>query len=1199
MSGAHHLITLSIMLTVALIPLADPVSAETPDQERPWEVLDRYSSTVFLAPGEMESLHFDPDLGKLVMDRTGTELSDTVLQAIEKVPRWTRTDLTRTFLEIGDSRATTYARLILDCSDERFLDELAFSISHTSFEVLERSSVYPRVFMDNVETLYENDLSIDYADIVDRANVSTIIYWINISGNRSSFELPSDIYYWYVVHPKITDEDPTYIDPSTGRASSNGKFWRDWLFNHADNGYPEDTSTSTVLYPKNATPPLLREVLSGVDTVWNGESYRAPAGYLNNGTGNRRPFDYKDHAIEKVSNWVEKTLPLNVKEEKNRIGSNPERSVQPVRISRNHYGNCGELQDLTVAAARAALIPARGVLNTGEDHVWSEFWERGWHQWDNYWSDGGSGIDNFGNYDADFQGSWGKELSTVYSWRGDGYVEMVTGNYSDTANFKATVVDPSGRPVDGARVLLATENHYDPEYLTISSWGHTDARGEVEFAIGDSRNFWSRSSSSLGNDPPDSSGSMQVTQVITNSQEGNDYTHRFRMPEIIDRPSAEKDPRGIREGEYMVHVEFDVRRSYLHGRNMFTENSFSYLLKDPGVLDLYLTDDENYEKCRSNSDFLAYEMNESSSYGELVSYLTADDHLIISNKGCLNTEKLISYNVTVYSLPTVLITSPGNGLRITHTEKAEFTGSAFSNFGLDTVRWRVDDGEWTEASDSSGDWSGFSFELDTSPLEVGEHSIEVKAITEESKQVTDTISIVVQDNIPPEISICSPSPDEIIVQGRAMEISGSCIDDYSIERLTLTLDDGPVQDITFSIADGNWTRTVDTLPLSVGEHDILVVAEDPAGHEMEQTVSFYLTESKKPEVSILSPENNSVFRSGDKVFLKGQARDNVQLRFLSCFGDGEEIGSISPPGRDGSWIHGIDTFTMTEGEHVIEVRAEDQEGNTNFSRITIILDGTPPELDIITPEPDMVYAPEGRLLVRASAWDAYELSDVRMVFDGSVISEGTLNLDDQWEMAIDLSPLNSGRYEYFVEATDIAGLRTRKEGTFHIDDEAPSIFTYNSDMEEFFIGDTVYLNGTVSDRWNIASLTISMDGEVWNLTEDIVNGFYSLAWDTSRLEPGNYTFEIKAADLVGNQEVIFVTLSGREMVVVNDTGEEDVQEMKQEKGLDVLLLVLLILPVLLLLIVLFITVLLVRRRKQVRPQPPQYPGTQGRQHQDL
>jgi len=1181
-----------LMLILTIIPVIMFVSADTPSEEKPWEILDQYSSSMYLSPGEIASFHFDPDLGVIVMDQPENLLPNTALQAIDKVPEWTRVNLTRTFLEIGSSKASVYGQLILDCSDPRFLDELSFSISHTPPEVLKRSTVYPQVFMDNVEMLYENDLVIDYADIVDFPDHSTVRYWVNESGVRTSFDLPVDIYYWNIVHPKITDEDPTYINPSTGAPSSGGEFWRDYIFNHADSSYPSDTSSSTVLYPKNATPPLLSDILSGVGTMWDGDSYKAPGGYLNNGTGNRRPFDYKDHAIEKVSNWVEKTLPLNVREESERIGRNPARSVQPVRISRNHYGNCGELQDLTIAAARASLIPARGIMNTGEDHVWSEFWERGWHHWDNYWSDGGTGIDVFGNYDADFPGSWGRELSTVSVWRSDGYMETVTDNYSDTAYFKALVLDPSGRPVDGARVLLATESYYDPQSLTISTWGHTDTSGEVVFDIGDSRNYWTQASCELGEDPPDSGGNLQVTQIISSSQTDTLYTHTFNMPSRINRPSASQMTEGIEDGEYLIHVEFDVEYAFLHGKNFFTENTFSRMADTGRNLDLYFTDNENYQKCESHSDFSAYEMNEEISSGTLTSYLSGEDleHVILSNMGSLNTEKLFSFNVTIYSLPSVLITSPEDGNRVTHTDIVEFTGSAHSTMGLNTVQWSIDDGEWIDAVDISGDWSSFSFELNTTPLEEGKHRIEVKAITKEQKYVISGITIDVEDHISPEVAILSPSEDETVVQGRPMEINGSCWDDYKINSLTFTLDDGTAHEITSTIVNGNWSWTVDTQGLDIGEHDILIAAMDPSGHKAECIVKFYLTEIVSPDISILSPENNTIILSGDPLIIDGEASDNVDLRFLSIFVDSVKIDRISLPAGDPSWSFEVETLTMSEGPHIIEARAEDMEGNMNSSWLTFIIDGTPPMLEILSPMTGTVFAPKGVLLVKIEAQDNQEIAGTQLVFDRTEIISGDHVSDSIWEMKLDISSLSSGRYDYYVEVTDIVGLTTRMDGTFSIDQDAPSIFSYINDLDFFFIGDIVYLNGSVSDRNGVSLFTISLDDEVWNLTTELFNEGYSFAWDTSLLSVGNYTFEIKAVDSVGNEKILFLHLHGIEKVI--DTGDDDDDDNVQvveDEGIDAILIISLFVLLLFLVIIIGAILLVIKKRRDQANAVPQGP----------
>ena len=108
----------------------------------------------------------------------------------------------------------------------------------------------------------------------------------------------------------------------------------------------------------------------------------------------------------------------------------------------------------------------------------------------------------------------------------------------------------------------------------------------------------------------------------------------------------------------LVRVELEVEKAYLHGRNLITDSTFTIGSDEGGTADLYLTDDGNYRKYAAGDDFSVYEMNESASSATIISYLSDDDHIILSNLGCINTEKLVSFNITVYSLPTVLITSP-------------------------------------------------------------------------------------------------------------------------------------------------------------------------------------------------------------------------------------------------------------------------------------------------------------------------------------------------------------------------------------------------------------------------------------------------------------------------------------------------------------------------------------------------------------
>ncbi len=334
-----------------------------------------------------------------------------------------------------------YAREILACEEE-LVDEVAFAVAHTPVAAL-RENPHPSLMTENAALVYQQAKELSYVRIIDMDDRSTTVYRVRDGATVSEVTLPAIIYYWYIVMPKITDEQPGYIDPDSGARTApdaGGRFWREYLYYHNDSAYPADRDPSDDLdqYPTDRAPPLLRDLLIDVDYLWNRTPFVAPGG---------RDAHYGDHALIRVSNWVAKTLILNQQEV-----SDDERPIQPVRIAHHHNGNCGELQDLTVAAARTALIPAAGVLLLGEDHVWIEFYEGGWHQWDNYWSDSGSVIDRADTY---WQG-WGERGgSGITRWRSDDRTTEVTPRYVPANNLSTItirVLDRNRVPVDGARV---------------------------------------------------------------------------------------------------------------------------------------------------------------------------------------------------------------------------------------------------------------------------------------------------------------------------------------------------------------------------------------------------------------------------------------------------------------------------------------------------------------------------------------------------------------------------------------------------------------------------------------------------------------------------------------------------------------------------------------------------------------------------
>ena len=444
------------------------------------------------------------------------------------------------------TRLADYANTILG-APQAYVDEIAFSIAHTSLGTLLNPSVYTwgpdtyrdNLFYNNTDALYFNDAFLSYADIVDYdlggpSQWSTVRYKVDNGGNVEWREQPRYAYYWWVVMLKGSDELPTFINPVTsarifsgheGAAprGSGGYFWRWAAFNLAKAAYPSDPSSCPVQedpsdldgdgdlcrnYPNEENPPILRDKLASAAVMWDLTTYSTPRIYEINGNWARdglgnllRPWDYTDQAVERVGHWVGSTVPLHAQDSNE--GNRPR---QPVTIQWEMNGNCGEEGDLMMAGLRSSLIPARVVDGFGGDHCYAEFYESGWHQFDTYWHGDTTIVANDDNYHY----GWNRDWSGLLTTRGDSRVYNLVDRYhhlgddsddtggaysgdpnneglNDRANVTVTVRDPSGDPVDGAKVALGDYVYYGTWYAFGTIWFYTDSDGKAIFSTSEAR----------------------------------------------------------------------------------------------------------------------------------------------------------------------------------------------------------------------------------------------------------------------------------------------------------------------------------------------------------------------------------------------------------------------------------------------------------------------------------------------------------------------------------------------------------------------------------------------------------------------------------------------------------------------------------------------------------------------------------------
>jgi hypothetical protein len=478
--------------------------------------------------------------------------------AIAKSPAWLSAGLQNVFSQLTNIKQQAWAAIINNAIDP-YIDEIAFCVANSSVQYLASNYSDPSLFVENAQSLYSIDAELSYVQIVnygtstsDPNYYSTTSYYKTTADSQLvQVEVPRDIYYWYIVHPKNTDEIPAYIDPSIVESNSThsnniapppeGKFWRNYLYNVQEETFPS-----------------LRDTLIECTTAFN----------RNGNAGD---------AIKAIQWWINHTMSFT---------SNSERPHQPVRIYRKHIGRCGEYADYTSAAARIALIPCTSILSASTDHTWNEFWEDGWVQWEP--------VNGYINIPLVYEDGWGKVFGSVFEIRSDGLLTSVTDRYSTgLATITIAVLDSLNHPIDGARVILAI---YEAG-IKFDMIGFTGNDGLVVFPVGENRHYYARVESTVGICPPVAGTYLSL---VDNSVTGEQYSFQMvlnspmPLPQITQIPVPQDNA-----DDWRFAIEFNTPRHLIYGKvtwdDLTLNGSQPYNeVNVSGKVNLLMTDADNY-----------------------------------------------------------------------------------------------------------------------------------------------------------------------------------------------------------------------------------------------------------------------------------------------------------------------------------------------------------------------------------------------------------------------------------------------------------------------------------------------------------------------------------------------------------------------------------------------------------------------------
>ncbi|MEI6089562.1 MAG: T9SS type A sorting domain-containing protein [bacterium] len=561
-------------------------------------------------------------------------------QALTETPEWLRKDLAIN-LELLGSKADDFADLILG-AETKLKDEIAFQIANLSIQSLTNSRFLKSINLlkQNAEMIYEIAPQLKYVRLKEYSDYTTTEYKIKKGTGYIWKEIPRDIYYWYLVMPKLYQEGLwSDDDVNSTQQRTYGYFWRDYIWNNPDPTHDYTNVNIKTQVGEIKTILVFKDMMVNSEYLWDGDKSAKLFG---------REIANTDGALDMLCNWASRAIPIDAEAGK-------ARAIHPCQILYQHRGNCGEDSYLITAAARTALIPACYQGTMREDHVWGGFWDGGWQHYEFF--RGGLVQSGWGwtSFDPKLYETLAPDywlMSIIQGWRADGWQFNNTEPYTYTCNVKLTIVDKATNiPIPDLQVMIyASPGHPGDNNVAYSGTFYTGKNGIVEFKAGDAKYYYVQVyNKTLGYAP----GETNVFRINTDLSQGNaEYTGVVPI-ETYKIPSANYQKLQAPEtSNYGLQVKFQSDEIISNESRYDSQKSRFKKWADSasGSVDIFLVDQINYNKFKGSIAFSAYFPYTKVNKADILFAIPEDSqewYFVISNKNSFSNYEYIDGEISL------------------------------------------------------------------------------------------------------------------------------------------------------------------------------------------------------------------------------------------------------------------------------------------------------------------------------------------------------------------------------------------------------------------------------------------------------------------------------------------------------------------------------------------------------------------------
>lgn len=335
-----------------------------------------------------------------------------------------------------------------------------------------------------------------------------------------------------------------------------------------------------------------------------------------------------------------------------------------------------------------------------------------------------------------------------------------------------------------------------------------------------------------------------------------------------------------------------------------------------------------------------------------------------------------------------------------------------------------------------------------------------------------TVSVTVQPDDAPVVSILSPASGTSVLSGSNLPVTYSATDDLGVVALVVRLGESAV-----NVPSPAATGTVNVrapVVTTAGTHELTVTATDSTGHAVSATVPVTVRPDEPPSVAIGAPPAGSTFVSGTTVPVTYTVSDDVGVVTLEL-GLGTAQATISNPSGTGTATL-VAPVVGAAQSLPLSARATDASGHVVETSVPVtVKPDESPRVAILSPASGANVLSGSTVPVSYSVSDDVSVASLVLQLGSSSVTlvrppaVGTTSLTAPAVTVVEPIVLSA-------TATDSAGHVTRTSVTLSARPDDPPTFSLAAPTDGLRVksGASLLVSGSLADDNGRATLTASL-----------------------------------------------------------------------------------------------------------------------------